>query len=250
MKYGKWLLGSLAVTFATLGHAQVSQSVEEVDQGDYIRALSDIDRLGKAGQLNALMEKIVQPTSPSEWKAYADWLKASILQTDTREPMYYWGYSHLLRMANINDTSALMFATAVLMLQSETARCADVSATSGKQHIALLMRSELRANYWAQTTETRRQARQFALKEEERKRKGPATLWVCLGGMEEMKAALDSGASQSAATESREGSVALISPSFKPRLLSDSAFDKQRTSVRAEFEQHFSSERNLPTYSH
>lgn len=246
MKRLRWLLSALLVAFSSWAQAQISEQGELAGQGEYIRALAEVDRLDKSGQLNALMEKVTRPASPSELKAYADWLKARIMQTDTREPMYYWGYSHLLRMAGINDASALMFVTAALMLQAETARCADVSATSGKQHIALLMRSELRANYWAQTTETRRQARQFALKEEERKRTGPATLWVCAGGMEEIKAALNDGASQSPAVSSREGSTKVVlSSSHNPRLLTESAFDKQRKNIRAEFEQYFSNERNM-----
>lgn len=245
MKCWQSLLIALLLACASFAHAQATEQVGQVNQGDYIRALAEMDRLDKAGQLNALMEKIMQPRSSSELKAYADWLKARIMHTDTREPLFYWGYSHLLRMASINDSAALMFATAALMLQSETARCADITATSGKRHIDLLMRSELHGNYWAQSPEVRRQATQFALREEARKRSGPATLWVCEGGMEEITAAMKASAPESAAASPRGGSnVAMVPSTFRHRLLPDPEFDEHRKRIRVEFDRYFSNDQN------
>ncbi len=242
------LFVALLATCGSAVHAQTSGQTDGVNEFEYIGALSELDRIDKSGNLNQLMEKVIQPRSSSELKAYADWLKARVMNTDTREPLYYWGYSHLLRMSGINDTSALLFVTAVLMLQSESARCADASATSGKQHIALLMRSGLRVNYWAQSPEVRRQARQFALREEERKRMGPATSWVCAGGMEEMIAAMEASAQGPSGKGAAVGSTSVNAVSaVGPRFLSDAAFDEQRKRIRAEFDQYFSNERNVQT---
>lgn len=243
MKFFHLFVVALSLVFTSVAHAQAAAPPDDVNQLEYIRGLSEADRLDKAGKLNELMGRLTQPASPSVWRAYADWLKSRVLYTDTREPMYYWAYSHLLRMANIGDTSALMYVTAVLMLETETARCADTTSTAGPHQLALLAQSELRANYWAQSLDVRQQARRFALQEEERKRQGPPVDWVCSGGMEDMIAAMKESANSASANAPKDGSKpVVVAPTLARRRVADALFDERRAQTRQAFDQKFTDE--------
>lgn len=244
MKRGLLALVCAAVIASTVS-AQETGIPAGVHPQEYIAALSEVQRLDTAGDMNALMEHVFQPSSSSALRAYADWLKRRIMETNTRNPLYHWAYAHLLRLADVRDTSALMYVTAVLLLETETARCADQTATLGRQYVGLLMQSELQKNYWAQPPEVRQQARQFALKHEEIRRQGTAAGWPCLGGMEEIRAAL---AANDAASPKRpdKDAQAIEVPPHAPSWRSAPEFDQARNRARQAFTSYFSDERNAP----
>lgn len=225
--------------------SQSAQPEQKQNPIGYDRALVTIKGLDRQGNTEVLLAKVVEATTAEEVYAYADWLKTKILTTETRDPLYFWAYAHLLRIINISDTSALAYATGLLLLETEINRCADPTTTKGKQYRAWMLQSELRQNYWDQTVEIRRKALQFALAHEELKRHSPPINWVCDGGMEQMIAALKQSESrQPNESLPKINGVQVLPIAATPhRLVSDQEFETARASIRQSFTARFSGEK-------
>ncbi len=229
--------------------AEMGAEEPRFNKKEYVLSLSKLNQADKEGGADLVMEMVAEPKSGEQLRAYADWLRQRVVETNTRDSRYYWAYSHVLMIGGIRDSASAMYATAVLMTSAESARCADKTSVTGRRVVNVLLSSSLAKVFGEQPYATRQKAVEIALQLEKSKRSGEPATWACGGGMDEMMAAMKAADVDPSvkSAKSADGAVTyqMKEPYIHP-LKSDAEFEVAVEEVRKSFASTFAGEPGQP----
>jgi len=143
---------------------------------------ADWQRLEQRGEFTALFDDILTPQSKDDYVAGMDFLKSRVM-AHAPHPGYYTSYAQLLWATGDKANAAIMASSAILILQTDKARCKDI--TAGQTRIRNSLAAIRDPLLYIATLPASEQNRIFdaSLHIEDAMKRRPVNTSLCMSGM-------------------------------------------------------------------